>query len=82
MMSVRRDLLRNTHSFQQIGVDFFGLAADRLQLHGPDIKMPHALFQHDQAARNSSIQSYQELAILRAIDAFNRSGRGPNDVLN
>ena len=34
------------------------------------------------ALRQEQIQAYQVLAMLRAIDAFNRSGRGPNDVLN
>ena len=34
------------------------------------------------ALRQEQIQADQVLAMLRAIDAFNRSGRGPNDVLN
>jgi hypothetical protein len=34
------------------------------------------------ALRQELTQAYQELAMLRAIDAFDRSGRGPNDVLN
>jgi hypothetical protein len=34
------------------------------------------------ALRQELIQAHQELAMLRAIDAFNRSGRGLNDVLN
>jgi hypothetical protein len=34
------------------------------------------------ALRQELNQAYQELAMLRAIDGINRSGRGPNDVLN
>jgi hypothetical protein len=34
------------------------------------------------ALRQKLIQAYQELAMLRANDASNRSGRGPNDLLN
>ena len=34
------------------------------------------------ALRQEQIQAYQVLAMLRAVDAFNRSGRGPNDLLN
>jgi hypothetical protein len=34
------------------------------------------------ALRQEQIQAYQVLAMLRAIDAFNRSGRGQNDRLN
>jgi hypothetical protein len=34
------------------------------------------------ALRQEQIQAYQELAMLRAIDAFNRSGRGPTNRLN
>jgi hypothetical protein len=34
------------------------------------------------ALRQEQIQAYQVLAMLRAVDAFNRSGRGPNDRLN
>jgi hypothetical protein len=34
------------------------------------------------ALRQEQIQAYQVLAMLRAIDAFNRSGRGSNDRLN
>jgi hypothetical protein len=34
------------------------------------------------ALRQELIQAHQELAMLRATDMFNRSGRGPNDVLN
>jgi hypothetical protein len=32
--------------------------------------------------RHELVQANQEPAMLRAIDAFNGSGRGPNDVLN
>jgi hypothetical protein len=34
------------------------------------------------ALRQELIQAYQELAMLRAVDALDRSGRDPNDVLN
>jgi hypothetical protein len=34
------------------------------------------------ALRRELVQAYQEPAMLRGSDAFNRSGRGPNDVLN
>ena len=34
------------------------------------------------ALRQELVQAYHELAMLRAIDGINRSGRGPNDVLN
>ena len=34
------------------------------------------------ALRQELIQAHQELAMLRATDMFNRSGRGPNDGLN
>jgi hypothetical protein len=34
------------------------------------------------ALRQELVQAYQELAILRVVDALDRSGRGPDDVLN
>jgi hypothetical protein len=34
------------------------------------------------ALKQDLIEAHQELAMLRAIDGFDRSGRGPNDVLN
>jgi hypothetical protein len=34
------------------------------------------------ALRQELTQAYQEPSMLRASDAFNRSGRGPNYVLN
>jgi hypothetical protein len=48
-------------------------------------KLAHAKEEFDReiaTLRQELIQAYQELAILRANDAFNRSGRSLNDVLN
>ena len=48
-------------------------------------KLAHAKEEFDReiaTLRQELIQAYQELAILRANDAFNRSERGPNNRLN
>jgi hypothetical protein len=49
------------------------------------IKLAQAKEESDQeiaTLRQELNQAYQELAMLRAIDTLNRSGRGANDVPN
>ena len=48
-------------------------------------KLAHAKEEFDRETavlRQEQIQAYQVLAMLRAIDSFNRSERGPNNRLN
>jgi hypothetical protein len=62
---------------------FMSQLADGHTEHATKLAQANEEFEREiTALRQELVQAHQELAMLRAIDGINRSGRGPNDVLN